>query len=379
MTSSGCAIHDIPTHPAAIAPSKRLCTEASTNALIYEWTLDGVDPEHPLFGTPYFGQVVRRGFTHEEMFEVRKQEHVSDARRDPKETGLHWAIRVFGVNSFTVRIVETTRLPRVQAMEWANEREAALIDENGGVMRDCEPRKPIRQTFNLTSGGQGDPHKNWEGVQATSRKKLMRVWPKFKAYYEEHKNLRVPLSHPELGSIVRHIRLRHDFLAHEDFKKWLDERNFVYDAYRDHLEKDVWPKFEAYYQEHTHLRVPLRYPELGMIVKSIRSQNSFLQYDDFKKWLNERNFVYDARRAHLEEDVWPKFKAYYEEHKHLRVPRSYPKLGKLVNRIRSSKDFLQYDDFRSWLWDHGFKMHARDAVKNAAKWAEVNGTLHTCE
>ena len=312
MTASGCAIHDIRTYPAstiAPSPSKRLCTEVNTNALIYEWTLDGVDPEHPLFGTPYFGQVVRRGLTHEEMFQARKQKHVNDARRDPKESGLHWAIRVFGVNSFTVRIVETTRLPRVQAMEWANEREVALIDENGGVMRDCEPRTPIRQTFNLTSGGQGDPHKTWEGLQAFSRKKLMRVWPKLEAYYEEHKHLRVPRSHPELGSVVHTIRSRNDFLGHADFKKWL----------------------------------------------------------------YERNFVYDAPRAHLEEDVWPKLEAFYEEYEHLRVPRRHPELGKIVNNIRSRNDFLGHADFRSWLYERDFTMHAKDAVKNAEKWAKVNG------
>ena len=291
------------------SPPKRPCVEQSTNALIYEWTLDLIDPEHPLFGTPYFGQVVRTGLTCQEMFEARKRDHISGAQRQPKEFGLHWAIQVFGVDAFTVRMVENERLPREQAMEWANKREIALIAEHGGVMRDCEPSKPIHQTFNLTSGGQGNASKMWEGLQARSRKKLMKVWSKFKAYYEEHEHLRVPRSDPDLGKTVNNIRDKKYFLWHADFKAWLDERGFVYDA-------------------------PM---------------------------------------AHLEEEVWPKFKAYYEEHEHLRVPQSDPELGTIVNSIRNKKCFLSHADFKAWLYDHGFKMHTKDATKNAERWAAVDG------
>ena len=354
------------------SPPKRSHVEQSTNALIYEWTLDHIDPEHPLFGTPYFGQVLRTGLTCQEMFEARKREHINDAQSKPKELGLHWAIRVFGVGAFTVRMVDTTCLPREQAMQWANEREIALIAEHGGVMRDCEPSKPMHQTFNLTSGGQGNPHRVWKGLEAYSRKKLNKVWPKLRAYYEEHGHLNVPRSDPD-GKIVHSIRSNNAFLSHSDFKAWLDERNFVYDARRAHLEEDVWPKFKAYYEKHGHLRVPRSDPDLGTIVHNIRSDKSFLWHSDFKAWLDERNLVYDARRAHLEEDVWPKFKAYYEKHGHLRVPRSDPDLGKIVDNIRSEKSFLWHSDFRAWLYERGFKMHATDATKNAERWAAVDG------
>jgi hypothetical protein len=243
------------------------------------------------------------------MFEARKRQHIGDARRQPKEIGLHWAIRVFGVGAFTVRVVETTRLPRVQAMEWANAREIALIAEHGGVMRDCEPSSPMHQTFNLTSGGQGNASKVWEALQASLRKKLM----------------------------------------------------------------NVWPKFEAYYEKHEHLRVPRSDPDLGQIVNGIRSENNFLWHADFKAWLDERGFVYDARKAYLEDEVWPKFEAYYEKHKHLRVPQSDPDLGKIVSHIRSQNCFLWHADLKAWLEERGFKMHTRDATKNAERWAAVNG------
>ena len=323
MTPSGCTVHG-PKRPASaeateateattdLSSPKRPCVEQSVNALIYEWVLDRIDPEHPLFGTPYFGQTMRQGLTYQEMFDKRKREHIRDSQRDPKDLacplGLHGAIRAFGEDAFTVRMIETKHLPRTQAIKWANEREIALIDENGGVMRNCEPSKPMHQTFNLTSGGQGDPRKVWEGLQARSRKKLEKVWPKFEAYYEAHGHPNAPQSDPDLGKLVNDIRTRKDFLWHADFKAWLDEHNFVYDEHR----------------------------------------------------------------AHLEQDVWPKFKAFYDKHEHVNAPQSDPDLGVIVNGIRARKKFLWHEDFRAWLYDHGFKMHATNATKNAERWAAVN-------
>jgi hypothetical protein len=278
--------------------------EDKVNALIYEWRLDRIDPEHPLFDTCYIGQVMRKGLTHEEAFYVRKQEHISEAKREPKDLGLHWAITTFGVEAFSVESLEKERLPRTQAMNWANERETALIDENGGVMRDCEPRVNIQQTFNLTLGGQGDPQKMWLGIQASSRKKLKRVWPKLEAYYEKHMHLRVPISDPDLGSTVHNIRSQKYFLWHADFKAWLDERDFVYDAYAWHVEEEVWPKFKAYYEKHGHLRVPQTDPDLGGIVSNIRSQKIFLWHADFKAWLREHGFKMHARNDRKSAERW---------------------------------------------------------------------------
>jgi hypothetical protein len=75
--------------------------------------------------------------------------------------------------------------------------------------------------------------------------------------------------------------------------------------------------------------------------------------------------------THLEEDVWPKFRAYYEKNKNLRVPRNDADLGNIVQHIRSQKYFLWHADFKAWLHEHGFKMHTRDVVKNAERWAAV--------
>ena len=368
----GCS-RDGPVPSIEAPPPKRQRVEEEINALIYVWTLDRIDPEHPLYRTCYFGQVMRRELTHDQAFHKRVREHINDATREPKDLGLHWAIRVFGVEAFGVEKLEEERLPRIQAMDWADEREKALIHEHGGVMQNCEPDTRIRQTFNLTPGGQqGDARKRWDGLLACLRKKLMEVWPKLKAYYEKNGHLRVPRSDPDLGKTVNNIRCQKYFLSHTDFKTWLDAHGFVYDTRAWHVEEEVWPKFKAYYEEHRHLRVPRSDPDLGRIMNGIRSRGYFLWHADFKAWLDAHGFVYDTRVWHLEEEVWPKLKAYYEKHRHLRVPQSDPDLGRTVHSIRSKKNFLWHADFKAWLRERDFKMHVIDERKNAERWAEVS-------
>ena len=133
----------------------------------------------------------------------------------------------------------------------------------------------------------------------------------------------------------------------------------------------MWPKLKAYYEKNKDLRVPTNDPDLGTIVSGIRSRKAFLWHADFKAWLDEHGFVYDERMRRLEEGVWPKFKAYYEKNKHLRVPQSDPDLGKIVRDIRSKNCFLWHADFKAWLDEHGFKMHTKDVTKNAERWAAV--------
>ena len=42
-----------------------------------------------------------------------------------------------------------------------------------------------------------------------------------------------------------------------------------------------------------------------------------------------------------------------------------------MHNIRFKKSFLWHSDFRAWLYDHGFKMHATNATKNAERWAKL--------
>ena len=115
----------------------------TVHAILYEWVLTRVPEDDPMHNITYVGQVVRKRGTPAELLKDRTGEHLSDAARKPKELGLHWAIQRFGADAFEVRILEKEQLPRIAAMEWANEREKALISERGGIMRDREPETKI--------------------------------------------------------------------------------------------------------------------------------------------------------------------------------------------------------------------------------------------
>ena len=109
----------------------------------------------------------------------------------------------------------------------------------------------------------------------------------------------------------------------------------------------VWPAFEQFHDHEKHLWIPQDHIEtvngidikIGYTVNHIRSRQDFLQHDDFKQWLDDRGFVYDERRAHLEVDAWPAFKQFHKREKHLRIPVSHIenvgwidiKIGRTVN------------------------------------------------
>ena len=337
-------------------------------ATIYSWTFDPPF-DHALKGCSYFGQT-------KQTIEVRTRQHKCDSIRDTKELGLHALWKLYPrEDHWVIQVLETRRFETdVDALAWMNEEEMRLIETHGGVLRDMD--KKLRQTLNLTRGGQGDPRVVLGAITALSRRRLStKVWPKMKKYYEDNKHLRIRQDDPELGSVVESIRQKRCYLQHADFKAWLDERGFIYDMNRAHLELDVWPKFKDYYENNTHLRIRTDDPELGSHVDHIRQKRCFLQYADFKAWLDKRGFIYDERRAHLELDVWPKLKDYYANNKHLRIRTDDPELGNVVNGIRTKGYFLQYAEFAMWLWCARFKMHARNGQKNRERWTQVFDAL----
>ena len=206
----------------------------------------------------------------------------------------------------------------MSAGEWMNQREITLIQENGGILKNMDAK--LKQTLNLTSGGQGDPKKVYECILAKSRKKLNKKWPAFKKFYARENNIQIPRDHKEIIN-----------------------------------GKEI---------------------KLGKIVNGIRTKGCFLQYKDFKKWLDAHNFVYDERRAHFELEIWPAFEQFYARETHLHILRHHKeevngkeiKLGHIASHIRSHGYFLQYKDFAMWLWCGCFKMHARNGDKNTVKW-----------
>ena len=404
-----CSRH--PLHSAVEPSSKRVCTAPVwlavaaagvppatgapplINAVIYEWCLDRIDPDHPLFQISYFGQIVRADLTTEQALHARTKEHKNAAARDPKDVGLHWAIQAFGADAFTVRVLETKCLPPVEARAWANAREIALIAEHGGVMRDREPDTPIRQTFNLTRGGQGDPKAMWEGLEALSGVKWRKVQQYLQKYYDEKKHLRVPESYvtPDgfaLGVMVHSIRSQHHYVkGHPERLAWLQERGWVASE-RDAKWKDVQDYLQEYYDgpgEKKHLRVPQSYkaPDgfaVGKVVNWIRSKHIYVKgHPERLAWLQERGWVANERDAKWEE-LQQYLQKYYDgpgEKKHLRVPHRYKApdgfaLGKVVHSIRSQHVYVKgHPERLAWLKERGFKMHARDPVKDAERWAAL--------
>ena len=77
----------------------------------------GIESDHPLFKTPYLGQVVCSGLTPKEALKERSREHISDTLRCPKSMGLYWTIHTFEADAFTICIVEARKNTHVEAME----------------------------------------------------------------------------------------------------------------------------------------------------------------------------------------------------------------------------------------------------------------------
>jgi len=437
-------------------PAKRKCSAQPVNAVIYEWCLDRIERNHPLFHVSYIGQVVRPGMTAQAAFEVRTRQHVCDAARKAKELGLHWAIQTFGVDAFTVCIVETNRLPYVEAIAWANEREIALIAQRGGPMRDREPDNSIRQTLNLTAGGRGDPGAVWQSIEIRSETRWRKAQTYLSAYYNEHGNLRVPTAYTSpdgfrLGELVKGTRTCGYYVNGRcDRLAWLEQRGWVVNEFTAKW-KDAQSYLQAFYNEHNHLRVPKAYitsdgVKLGYLVSKIRSEGMYVKgHADRLTWLKKRGWVANTHDA-MWETAQSYLQAFYNEHKHLRVSQNYKaqdgfKLGKLVQSIRTrgiyvnvnrdrllwlkergwvanvydtmwetAQTYLQAfynehkhlivpsayiitDDFNlgrlvssirnrgshvrghperlMWLKAHGFKMHARNAVQDAQRWAAL--------
>ena len=82
------------------------------HAGLYEWVLNKIDSDHPLYGVSYVGQVVRAHMSLQQAFEKRTAEEVAYSKKNPKYLGLYWAIQTFGVDAFTVQTEWRAQCPR---------------------------------------------------------------------------------------------------------------------------------------------------------------------------------------------------------------------------------------------------------------------------
>ena len=367
---------------------------------------NGVDPEDPLYGTCYYGIAVRAGYISAQALQAERQrEHECAAKSDPKEFGIRAILMRYGSHALVWRIVESKTGDRVSTQEWANEWEKNVIAAAGGVLRDIEPDYPIRQTFNLTSGGVwGDAEVWWASIEA----RCTAAWKKFQSaiitYVDKYKTANVPKMYVnnngyKLGQKVNSVRSgemlkgRRDEIDRRDFLKNLT--GWVWNT-----DDAIWDRFTMslvkYVEKYKTSDVPKKYIDadgypLGHTICHVR-QGTYLtnKPDEY------------ARRSFLESQpgwVWNVNDAAWNEFKaaickHIRktgtayVPDayvdedSYP-LGRTIGNIRRGQMLNgKKDEHKRRVWletlpDWKWKSSKAEGHKHiAAELALLRATTH---
>ncbi len=145
-------------------------------------------------------------------------------------------------------------------------------------------------------------------------------------------------------------------------------------------------KLQEYYDEHSDLDVPKELVlddgyRLGDVVSAMRDFGVHVEDGNNRAWLEERGWQsldvkWEELKGHLQ--------AFYDKNKHLNVKKRYKTesgypLGMRVESMRSSTGskfahLKGHPDRCWWVKQRGFVMHARDAEKNAQKWADLEDT-----
>lgn len=183
----------------------------------------GVDADDPLYGTCYYGIAVRHGYASpDQILARRRQEHLNISVLDPKDIGVRAVIARYGPRALVWRIVVSkTNEGKIQTQEWANAWEKQAIADAGGMLRDMEPDRPIRQTFNLTSGGQGDARIQWQHIEARCIARWKRFQVAIEAFVNEYGTACVPKVYVcangfKLGSCIIDVRQGSMLLGRSD-------------------------------------------------------------------------------------------------------------------------------------------------------------------
>jgi hypothetical protein len=122
--------------------------------VVYRRMLLFIAEIEPLYGISYFGQAVRSAekySTPEMVAQARWTEENLSSKRESKDLGLLAALECYGEEAFKDEVMEYLKGPRSIVQAWADDRERALIEQNGGVLRDMN--KKLKQTLNRLPGG----------------------------------------------------------------------------------------------------------------------------------------------------------------------------------------------------------------------------------
>jgi len=386
------------------------------NAKIYKWTfVPPDDMDHPLSGICYIGQTIQ-------SLKDRTQKHKNDARRDGKDLGLHalyvehpdfWTIEIVDQQTFTGPQLDA----RAEASEWMDDREKALIKEHGGKLKDMG--RKLKQTLNLTDGGQGgDPKKYWQSIEAKTRKHWQELKPLFDAFYEEHGHVNVSQAdkkNKKLGTVVNNIRWRKYYVTVcREIKTYLDEKNFIWNVREERaniiktliLSYDNPNKKQTFVDKDLPPALAERWKmvrgdsekddeiNIGVQLRRIRTSHErpcrLITHDPmFRAQLLENGFVMnvDEERANI-------IKALILSLKNPNKPRSYIheldpksdlakrwnmvtrdsekddeiKIGRIINDIRWNGVFINNDPmFRAQLLENGFVMNPKEEHANIIK------------
>ena len=260
--------------------------------VVYRRTVKFIVVSHPLFGTHYFGQAVRRvahyGTDPQKVAAARWGEENSTALRVHKRLGLLAVIRELGADTFEDAVIDFRIGHRRDVQPWADKQEIGNIAAYGGPLQDMHARLP--QTLNLSKGGKGDF--KLEGRIARNNLAWRDFLLALTEYVEEHGTAYVPLSTVSpsgyrLGSAITRVRQGDVWKGWPDQKKrkecleaftgwtWNAIGTDEWKAYSSKKHKDWWtgitPEQRA---DHTRIRTEAaRRPE-------VRAANS----QSHKKW-----------------------------------------------------------------------------------------------
>ena len=366
--------------------------------VIYSWKF--LKPGNPLHGILYIGQVYRTGKLHAVSFNERTREHELAAMNliGDKFWGLHALIKKYGKECFKVEIVEkNTFTYELECKKWMNERERAIIKENGGKMRCLDYMPKGGQTLNLTDGGQASSDEAIQNFIDFLHRRSETGFKKFVRCKEEWNKKNPGRAYPSrddvitdpktgktynIGRMDHAVRNMNCFNAKEDpeRKAVLDKMGMVWSV-RD-AQEEFWLNETKWFKnkygninpnEHSD---DLREAALGEIHCRIRCRNTFGILTDaskLKTW-KEAGFIPNLA-AHAME---PLFEELEKECPDLR--QSNPEIGRLVNSIRVKGRHVRGNRyFLKKLYKKGFKMHAKDSAENAKRWRQILSGRLTCD
>jgi hypothetical protein len=356
-------------------------------AIIYEVKLVDVPEENVLHNISYFGQSLpkyKKFNSAEEVLKNRKLQHNRLALREPKELGFMNALRIYGIDAFDWIIVESKYVEYEQYEEaqlWADNREKYYISLNGGIMRDMD--KKLNQTFNLQSGGQGDPNKIFEAIEARSNK----AWNKFinhlEEYYKENDNIEIPCKYIcndgyQLGQTIVTVRSGNMLnVSSEERKKILDNfPGWTWNIIEDKFEK-FYTELCKYKDEYGDCNAPQDFItendyNLGAYLNKVRQGQYVKDFPRRKQRLDELGVTWypqEERREKTWEQVKDELMVFYKDNNHSNVPQSTC-LGKIVVHIRTRQDFVRDNPVRlEFLKSINFIWNVREVLEEES-WLE---------